>query len=100
MPASHSRTAAKPQHLRPARLHREIVERALVGARGEAQRPDVKIALDAAIEHGRLHHVGAPFPEAWVSPLVPLDDLAGDERVTVEPARQRRNAHAVVDAEL
>ena len=31
---------------------------------------------------------------------MPLDDLAGDQRVAVEPARQRRHAHAVVDAEL
>ena len=43
---------------------------------------------------------GAPLPEAWIGPLVALDDLAGDQRMTIEAARQRRHAHAVIDAEL
>jgi hypothetical protein len=31
---------------------------------------------------------------------MPLDDGAGDQRVPVESARERRHAHAVIDGEL
>ena len=69
----------------------------MIRAGADAQRP-TKYALDATVQHGRLHHVCTPFPEAWVIPPMSLDDVARDQRMPVEPARQRRHAHAVIDA--
>jgi hypothetical protein len=70
------------QHFGTAGLARKIVERAPVRAGGDMQRP-AKHALDAALEHGGLHHIGAPLPETRIGLPVSLDDGAGDQRVPI-----------------
>ena len=90
----------QPQHLGAAALHREIVERALVRRVRECSgQPSNSDTIDS-LQHRALHHLGAPRPERRVALLMPDDDFAGDHRMPAEPARQRHDAHAVVDAEL
>ena len=89
----------QPQHFGAAGLHWKIVECANVRTGTDAQRPS-EYALDLALQHGRLDHVLAPLPETRILPAVPLDDAAGDQRVAIEPTRERRHAHPVIDPKL
>ena len=87
------------QHLSAVRLHRVIVERPLVGTRAYAQRPTEQ-ALDAALQHRNLHLVIPPLPERRIGSAMLLDQVTGNQRMTAETPRERRDAHSVVDAKL
>ena len=64
------------------------------------QRPAVELGHDHALQHGALRPCLRATPRTRISALVPDDHLAADQRVPIEAAGQRANAHAVIDAEL
>jgi hypothetical protein len=91
----------QPQHVGATALHREVVERLLVGTRGDVKLPTQDTAhVSRRPNHGVLHHAVAPLPEPRVGLLMLLDDGAGDQRVTIQAPGQRGHAHAVVDPQL
>src|SRR5262249_49083382 len=89
----------QPQHFRATALHWEIHQRSLVGAGADVERP-AEDRFDLPPQHGALHFLLAPLPEARIHHAMLLDQFAGDERMSIQPSRQRRYAHPVIDAQL
>src|SRR5262249_16455816 len=77
------------QHFRPFALHWKVIERALVWAGTDTQWP-TEGALDASIQHGCLHHIGAPLPESRIRlPVLLDDDGPNPSPETAHPSRNR-----------
>ena len=80
----------QPQHRCAAALHLEIVERPLVRRCAEVQRPAVVFGAHHAREHGALDFLGTPRPVLRVLALMPHDDFAGDQRMSIKALGQTR----------
>src|SRR5262249_22093857 len=78
----------QPQHVGASRLHWEVVERALVGAGGQTQRPP-EYALDPPRQHRSLGLVVAPPRKPRIGTPVALDEVAGDDGMPVQTCSQR-----------
>ena len=98
--ASHSRLAASRSISAPPDCIGKLYSVRLFGeCEICSDQPSYSDAINS-LQHRALRLLGAPCPERRVALLMPDDHFTGDHRMPTEPARQRRHAHAVIDAEL
>jgi hypothetical protein len=63
------------------------------------ERPS-EYSLDSALQHRHLHFVVTPLPESRIPSPMSFDEVACDDRMPVEAARQGRDTHPIIDPEL